>query len=99
MYNKRGAARKAYQKKKFSPRKKRLNLRRIDEFKWEINQILSALPENVRGTLKGSIIAKADKIDSNAAIDFIEAKEKEGLIDTEMTDRLCALVVRFTTFR
>ncbi|MEW5936371.1 MAG: hypothetical protein AB1665_00940 [Candidatus Thermoplasmatota archaeon] len=86
-------------KRRYTPKKRRLNLRRLNEFKWLLNEILSVLPENVRGTLRGSIIAKADKIDVQAAIEFIQQKEAEGLIERDIAERLCSHVMRYTTYR
>ena len=86
-------------KKAQTPKKRRLNLRRIIEFKYEMDNILKDLPENVTGTLKGSIIAKADKIDQDAAFDFIEAKTEDGTIDEKTRDRLGRLIRDFCVYR
>jgi len=86
-------------RKIYSPKKRRLNLKRMTEFKWELNQLMQGLPENQRGMIKGSIIAKADKLDLKEAIDFVEAKEKEGVLSKELTDRICELLHRFSTYR
>ena len=82
-----------------TPKKRRLNLRRTIEFKYELDKILASLPENITGTMKGSIIAKADKIDQDAAMDFIEDKVKDGTIDEETKDRLFRLLKYFCIYR
>lgn len=87
------------QKRVQTPKKRRLNLRRTIEFKYELDKILEGLPENVVGTMKGSIIAKADKMDQDAAMDFIEEKVKDGTIDEETRDRLFRLLRYFCTYR
>ncbi|MCK4265730.1 MAG: hypothetical protein KAX31_00500 [Thermoplasmata archaeon] len=76
-----------------------MNLRRIIEFKYEMDQILVDLPENTKGTIKGSIIAKADKIDQNAALDFIESKVKDETISAETGEHLSRLVQRNCKYR
>ena len=76
-----------------------MNLRRIIEFKYEMEQILADLPENTKGTIKGSIIAKADKIDQNAALDFIESKVKDETISAEIGEHLSRLVQRNCKYR
>ncbi|MFO7618691.1 MAG: hypothetical protein R6W91_03430 [Thermoplasmata archaeon] len=82
-----------------TPKKRRLNLRRTIEFKYELNKILDGLPENITGTLKGSIIAKADKMDQDAAMDFIESKVKDGSIDEETREKLFRLLKYFCVYR
>jgi hypothetical protein len=86
-------------KKVQSIRKRRLNLKRMTEFKWEINQLMNDLPENQRGTVKGSLIAKADKLDINAALDFVQLKIDEGVLNKEMADRIADLLLKFSTYR
>ena len=71
------------QKKVQTPKKRRLNLRKTIEFKYELDQVLADLDDTITGTLKGSIYAKADKMDQNVAIEFIEQKVEEKIIDQE----------------
>ena len=87
------------QKKVQTPKKRRLNLRRTIEFKYELDKILAPLPENVKGTMKGSIIAKADKMDQDAAMDFIDSKVADGTIDAETKERLYRLLKYFCVYR
>ena len=60
---------------------------------------MEGLPETVTGTIKGSIIAKADKIDQDAAIEFINSKVEEGLLDKNTAERLSRLVHAFCFYR
>ena len=69
------------------------------EFKYELDKILAGLPENVIGTLKGSIIAKADKIDMDAAMDFVDLKTDDGTISVEVHDELYRLLKYFCVYR
>lgn len=80
-------------------RKRRLNLKRVTEFKWELNQIVLTLPENQRGSIKGSLIAKADKLDVNEALDFVQVKIDEGVLTREVADRIADLLLKFSTYR
>jgi len=95
----RGGDRGYGQKKVQSVRKRRLNLKRMTEFKWEINQLMLDLPENQRGTVKGSLIAKADKLDINAALDFVQTKIDEGVLSKDMADHIADLLLKFSTYR
>ena len=61
--------------------------------------MLDDLPDTITGTLKGSIYAKADREDQNAAIDFIESKVEEKVIDQETGDELSRLVRKYCTYR
>jgi hypothetical protein len=69
------------------------------EFKYELDYILEDLPDNVKGTLKGSIIAKADKVDQNAAMEFVDSKVEDGTIDRERADRIGHLLRDFCIYR
>ena len=82
-----------------TPKKKRLNLRRMIEFKYELSKILAPLPENITGTMKGSIIAKADKMDIDAAMDFIDQKTDDKTISEETRESLYKLLKYFCVYR
>jgi hypothetical protein len=69
------------------------------EFKYELDKILTELPENVRGTMKGSIIAKADKMDIDAAMDFVDLKTDEKVISEEMRESIYKLLKYFCIYR
>lgn len=69
------------------------------EFKYELDKILDGLPETVTGTLKGSIIAKADKVDQDAAIEFINSKVEDGTFDEKMAERLNKLLHHYCFYR
>jgi hypothetical protein len=69
------------------------------EFKYELDKILSPLPENIMGTMKGSIIAKADKMDIDAAMDFIDQKTDDGTINEETHESLYKLLKYFCVYR
>ena len=86
-------------KKTYVPKKKRLNLRKIEEFKFEMNDVLQDLAPNLEGTIKGSIIAKADKIDINAAIEFVQQKEEEGLLTADHVKRLIRILTHYSFYR
>lgn len=76
-----------------------MNLRKIEEFKYEMSDILKDLAPNLVGTIKGSIIAKADKIDINAAMDFILEKEEAGLLDADQVKKLGRILNHYSFFR
>ena len=69
------------------------------EFKFELNKILAPLPDTITGTMKGSIIAKADKMDFDAAMDFIDLKVKEGVITEATKEELYKLLKYFCVYR
>ena len=69
------------------------------EFKYELNKILAGLPETITGTMKGSLIAKADKMDMDAAMDFIDLKTQDGTISEETREELYKLLKYFCVYR
>ena len=64
-----------------------------------MNDVLEGLAPNLEGTIKGSIIAKADKIDINAAAEFILEKEKEGLLNADQVKRLGRILNHYSFYR
>ncbi len=71
----------------------------MEEFKWELSNVMKDLSPNIVGTLRGSIIAKADKMGVKEAIEFVEEKEKEEMIDSETATRLIKILKHYSTFR
>ena len=78
---------------------KKLDMNRIKDFKWELDQILKDLPESVKGNIKGSIYAKASKLGIKETKDFIMQKEEEGTISEEMGRRIVKLLYRYNRYR
>ena len=74
-------------------------MRRTIEFKFEMSKILEDLPETITGTLKGSVYAKADKMEQVVAIEFIESKVIDKTIDVETGESLARLVRKYCTYR
>lgn len=60
---------------------------------------MEGLPPNTIGTLKGSIIAKADKMSIRDAFEFIEQKAEEGMIPQELAKKLIHIVKKYSTYR
>jgi len=78
---------------------KKLDMNRIKDFKWELDQILKDLPESVKGNIKGSIYAKASKLGIKETKDFIMQKEEEGTISEEMGRKIVKLLYRYNRYR
>lgn len=78
---------------------KKLDMNRIKDFKWELDQILKDLPESVKGNIKGSIYAKASKLGIKETKDFIMQKEEEGTIPEEMGRKIVKLLYRYNRYR
>ncbi|MCD6467483.1 MAG: hypothetical protein J7L10_06145 [Methanomicrobia archaeon] len=78
---------------------KKLDMNRIKDFKWELDQILKDLPDSVKGNIKGSIYAKASKLGIKETKDFIMQKEEEGTISEEMGRKIVKLLYRYNRYR
>jgi len=78
---------------------KKLDMNRIKDFKWELDQILKDLPDSVKGNIKGSIYAKASKLGIKETRDFIMQKEEEGTISEEMGRKIVKLLYRYNRYR
>jgi hypothetical protein len=78
---------------------KKLDMNRIRDFKWELDHVIKDLPESVKGTIKGSVYAKASKLGIKETKDFIMEKEKEGVIPEKMGKRIVRLLHRYYRYR
>ncbi|MEA1994487.1 MAG: hypothetical protein U9N35_08895 [Euryarchaeota archaeon] len=78
---------------------KKLDMNRIKDFKWQLGLILKDLPDSVRGSIKGSIYAKASRVGLREAKEYIMKKEKEGVISEKMGKRVVKLLYRYYRYR
>ena len=78
-----------------------LDIHRVVYFKYDLNEILeiAKLDPRVKDPLMATIIAKASRSSINDALDLIEAKQKEGVIDEKTGERIVALLRRYTRSR
>lgn len=80
-------------------RVRKLNMRRIQDFKWDLSLILKEISDENVASIKGGIYAKASKIGVREARDYIVEKEKEGIIPEETSMKLTKLLQRYSVFR
>jgi hypothetical protein len=78
-----------------------LNLSRLGGFKYDIREIFSAchLDENLRASFLANIIAKASRISTLDAKQYIRQKESEGMLSKEVSEDICDLLDRYSKFR
>lgn len=88
-----------YKKRNVSKKNRKLDMHRSPEFTYMTNKILETLPENVRGSISGSIYAKASRIGINDAKDFIVKKIQEGILTDAMAENLINLLFRYSKYR
>ncbi|MGC1120917.1 MAG: hypothetical protein WBA22_07460 [Candidatus Methanofastidiosia archaeon] len=82
-----------------SKRVRKLNMRRIDDFKWSLSQILDDVDDQNVSAVKGAIYAKASKIGVREAKDFIWEKQREGVLEHDVALRLTRLLSKFSVYR
>ncbi len=80
-------------------KEKKLDMNRIKDFKWELNQLLKDLPDSVRGSIKGSVYAKASKHGLEETKEYIIEKEKEGVISEELGRKIVRLLYKYYRYR
>jgi hypothetical protein len=78
---------------------RKLNMRKNEEFRFLLGKYLKDLPESVRGSLIGSVYAKAAKNGVLEARDYILVKKNAGIIDDVTSKRLIDLVYDYSTYR
>lgn len=88
-----------YKKRNTSKKNRKLDMHRSPEFTYMLNKVLEPLPENVRGSISGSIYAKASKLGVNEAKEFILKKKQEGVLNAEMSENLINMLFRYSKYR
>lgn len=90
---------KKFKQKIYSRKTKKLNMGRISDFKWDLNQVLSKIPEDKAGLIRGPLYAKASKIGVDEAKKFLKDKEDEGIIDKETALDILRVLSKYSKFR
>ena len=80
---------------------KKLKSNKILEFKYVAREILSHpdVPEQHRSNVLGQIIAKGERISIDAAIEFIDQKNRELILTDEISDKLKSEIKSISTRR
>ncbi|MEM0141149.1 MAG: hypothetical protein QXN66_03825 [Thermoplasmatales archaeon] len=78
---------------------RKLNMRKNEEFRFLLGKYLKDLPESVRGSIFGSIYAKAAKNGVTDARNYVLVKKKEGILDEDTSRKLIDLIYDYSTFR
>ncbi|MGC8645337.1 MAG: hypothetical protein ACP5UO_03595 [Thermoplasmata archaeon] len=78
---------------------RKLNMRKNEEFRFLLGKYLKDLPESVRGSIFGSIYAKAAKNGVMEARNYVLVKKKEGVIDEDTSRKLIDLIFDYSTYR
>lgn len=95
----------AYQKPNNRKRRRRakrvqkLNMRRIDDFKYDLSHILDDMNNQNASAVKGAIYAKASKIGVKEAKNYIWEKEREGVLERDVAIRLTRLLTHYSVYR
>jgi len=78
---------------------RKLNMRRIDDFKWDLSKILNDVDDQNASAVKGAIYAKASKIGVREAKDYIWEKQREGTLERDVALKLTRLLSRYSVYR
>lgn len=78
---------------------KMLDMNKNDEFRYLLEKSLKDLPESLRGSLFGTIYAKASKYGINSAREYVLTKKNEGIIDEMTSRKLIDLLFEYSTYR
>ncbi|MHB8549051.1 MAG: hypothetical protein ACYDAZ_07770 [Thermoplasmataceae archaeon] len=80
-------------------RSKRLDMRKSEEFSFQLSREVDELPESVRGAIKGSIYAIASRKGSREAKEYVLKKHEEGIIGEKLQNRLIDLIFDYSKYR
>ena len=87
--------------KEHSKRQAMLNTHRVAPFKYDLNEIITStqMDESKASSFTASVIAKATRISTKDAKDFVRTFVEEGDLTKEETDRICRLLDRYSKYR
>ncbi len=95
-----GETKKVFRKgRKRTKRIRKLNMRRLDDFKWDLSKILDDVDNQNVSAVRGAIYAKASKIGVREAKDYIWEKQREGVLEHEVALRLTRLLTKYSIYR
>lgn len=101
-YNDKGTRKNKQQRTKESTKRQAmLNTHRINPFKYDMNEILdaSAMDPSKASSFLASVIAKASRVSTKDAKDFVKTFLESGDLTKEEYDRICKLLDRYSRWR
>ena len=83
------------------PQSRKLNRRKYLEYKYAARELLDdeSISEEHRSNVLGQIWAKGERIGVEAAVEFIDQKEEELVITSEVATEFRKMVKKYTTRR
>lgn len=87
--------------KESTKRQSMLNTHKINPFKYDMNEILSesAMDPSKSSAFLATVIAKASRVSSRDAKDFIRTFLDNGDITKDENDRMCKLLDKYSKYR
>ncbi|MDD4245102.1 MAG: hypothetical protein PHI62_02890 [Candidatus Methanomethylophilaceae archaeon] len=87
--------------KEHSKRQAMLNTHRVTPFKYDLNEIMisTQMDDSKASSFTASVIAKATRISSKDAKDFVKTFIEEGDLTKEEADKICRLLDRYSKYR
>ena len=78
-----------------------LNTHKLAPFKYDMNEILSAsaMDPSKASSFLATIIAKASRLSTREAKDFVKTFLEEGDLTKEEHDRICRLMDKYSKYR
>lgn len=101
-YGDKGARKNKQQRtKKSTKRQAMLNTHRINPFKYDMNEILeaSSMDPSKASSFLASVIAKASRVSTKDAKDFVKTFLESGDLTKEEHDKICKLLDRYSRWR
>ena len=87
--------------KESTKRQAMLNTHRINPFKYDVNEVLSnsSMDPSKASSFLASVIAKASRVSSKDAKEFIKTFLESGDLTKEEHDRICRLLDKYSKYR
>lgn len=87
--------------KESTKRQAMLNTHKINPFKYDMNEILetSSMDSSKASSFLASVIAKASRVSTRDAKEFIKTFLEAGDLTKEEHDKICRLLDRYSKFR
>lgn len=100
-YDKGNKKNKPVKTKESTKRQSMLNTHKINPFKYDMNEILqaSSMDPSKASSFLASVIAKASRVSTKDAKEFVRTFLDSGDITKEESDKICRLLDRYSRFR
>ncbi|MGC8609799.1 MAG: hypothetical protein ACP5JT_00450 [Thermoplasmata archaeon] len=83
---------------KGSEKKRKLDMSKNSIIRHLLLEAVKNLPENIRGSIVGTVYSKGSKIDIFAARDYVVELKNKGIIDEETAKNIIDIIFKYSKY-